>query len=234
MFRARDWYDRSDGLTRVILLAVLIILGVATLPNLINRVPLIANGVSCSALSIAPGNGTNQSVMKPPEGALRIELFGQENYTISNGLSFEIRFTNDSASPMILLFLVDEIVFRYSGVENGLSIWVQSTTTGQVLGEPANIRPAIPIRQQYAPEMLRWLGPRQRCTQTITISPQRAQSAGIVAGGSYQVAAVYRNTQVGNLSPVLALTPTPVFPNQGVFLTGVSGIRSNRMIFTAN
>lgn len=229
--RFRDYYDGSDNVTRVVAFAALLILAVITIPTFGKNVPFIANGVSCGSLSNAPGNGSNQSVNKPDGFALRLELLTKEGYSQAEPFQFDVRFTNDSMAPMVLAFVPEETVFRWSGRENGLSFWVQNVQNGLVLGETAQNRPPAPIRQQYTTDTIRWLMPHQRCTQSFTIDSGRVQAAGVRAG-QYRVAAVYRNTQSGALSPIAAGQPTPIFRDQGVWVTPNDGVKSNVVILT--
>lgn len=140
----------------------------------------------------------------------------------------DVHFINESGGPLTVAFVPDEAVFRYDTTENGLLFFIQATT-GTVLGEPANVKPPAPIRQQFTPDVLHLLSPHQRCTQTITISAARLAAAGL-RQGQYQIIAVYRNSAHGVLSPPGALTPTPIFRDQGVFVTTTEGVRSNAVI----
>jgi hypothetical protein len=227
--RFRDYYDSSDGVTRIIALVALALIFAAAFPTLANNVPYIANGITCTALSNARGDGTFQSVNKPTEFALRMEISSPDGYATGQPWVITVRFINDSPAPMILALAPAEAVFRWTQRESGLSFFVQSVQNGLVLGEPANVRASPPNRQQYPPDTLLWLMPNQRCSQTFTVEAGRLQAAGI-RSGQYRLAAVYRNTQKGVLSPVGALTPTPVFRDQGVYTTIDTGVKSNLLL----
>lgn len=226
--RFRDSYDSWDGITRIIAFVALALIFAATLPTFANNVPYVANGIMCTALSNAQGNGTHQSLSKPNEFALRLQVStSKDTYASGEPWSIDVRFINDSPSPMILALAPAEAVFRWTQRETGLSFFIQRVQDGAVLGEPANVQASPPNRQQYPPDVLMWLMPNQRCTQTFVIDARRLQAAGIRSGQQYRLAAVYRNTQRGALSPVGALTPTPVFRDQGVYVTLDGGVKSN-------
>lgn len=232
--RFRDYYDGADGVTRIIAFVALALLLAAALPTLTNNIPYLANGITCTGLSNASGDGTHQSVNKPNEFALRMDISSKDSYSSAEAWSISVRFYNDSPAPMILALAPNEAVLRWTQRENGLSFFVQNIQNGAVLGEPANFRASPPNRQQYPPDILLWLMPNQRCTQTFTIDADRLKSAGIRAGGQYRVAAVYRNIQRGALSPVGAITPTPVFRDQGVYTTIDTGVKSNQVQIAVN
>ncbi len=230
--RAREFYSASDDITRIIALVAFILLLIITVPTLAVRLPGLSNGVICSSLSTVSGNGTNQSLMAQnvEPNALRLELLiDKQSYAVGEPITFYVRFINDSTVPLIIPLIPEETVFRYTGNESGLMFFVQ-VLGGAVLGEPATSKAPAPIRQQFAPGTLHLLGPRQRCTLPVTVDGGRLQAAGL-RGGQYQVIAVYRNLYRGALAPVGALTPTPVFRDQGAWITSAEGIRSNNVIF---
>jgi hypothetical protein len=105
------------------------------------------------------------------------------------------------------------------------------TIDGRALGEPPSTRPPAPIRTQFSQEQLHMLNPRERCTQTIFITADRLAAAGVSQGGQYQVMAIYRNLAAGKLSPVGNLTPTPMFPDQAVWVSPAGGVHSNIATF---
>ena len=65
--------------------------------------------------------------------------------------------------------------------------------------------------------MLHVLRPRSRCTFSVAIAPNRLQAAGIANGGQYQITGVYRNQFKGIPPTAVGLTPTPMYPDIGVW-----------------
>ncbi|MCC7205965.1 MAG: hypothetical protein IT323_01575 [Anaerolineae bacterium] len=225
----RRYYNRftsADLTVQIIVIAAIILVVAVLLP----RIPGVGAGVDCLALPQPVLTGNNQSLLArdADPNDLRLELF-LDKTTLATGepLQMWVRINNASIAPFTLLIVPSEFVFRYTGQEVGLVFSVQSSA-GQVLGEPFAARPPVAIRQTYDPTLLRVLGPRSRCNLRVTIDPTRLQTAQVV-GGLYRITAVYRNQVRGALAaPVNALTPTPIFPDQGVW---VGEVRSNDVLF---
>jgi hypothetical protein len=218
--RARQYYDRfssSDPMTRIIALAALLILAIIALPALWARLPGAASGVACANLPMPRLTGNNQSLLSSQvdSSALLLEL-APDPVVINQGepLDMDVRFINDSVAPLTLFIAPDEVTLRYTEQEAGLLFSI--TSNGQALGEPPNVRPPYPVRQQFTQDQLRVLGPRQRCSEHIQIDAARLNAAQVIRG-EYRITAVYRNLYKGVLSPVGALTPTPIFRDQGVW-----------------
>lgn len=225
----RRYYSRFTGadLTVQIIVIAAIILVVAVL---LPRIPGVGAGVDCMGLPAPVLTGNNQSLLarEADPNDLRLELFlDKTTLAVGEPLEMWVRVNNASIAPFTLLLVPSEFVFRYTGQEAGLVFAIQ-TTAGQVLGEPFAARPPVAVRQSYDPASLRVLGPRSRCNLRVSIDASRLQTAQIV-GGQYRVTAVYRNQVAGALSaPTTALTPTAIFPDQGVW---VGEVRSNDVLF---
>ncbi len=229
--RARSFYSESDGVTRVIAFAAFVILLIIALPGLAPRVPGFTNGSTCTSLISPSGNGSNQSLLAAAAdpNSLRLELVPEKDtFGLNESIMLNVRFVNDSAAPMTLAIVPEEAVFRYTGREQGLSFYI-ADAAGNTRGEPANIKQAAPIRQQFPSNILHVLSPRQRCVVPVSITPYRWQAAGLTTG-QYQIIAVYINTSRGALSAVGLRTPTPVFRDQGVWVTAAEGVRSNTVM----
>jgi hypothetical protein len=220
--RYRRYYERFssfDPVTQVIALAALLILLVIALPGIWGRLPGAASGVSCQSLASPKISGNNQSllsVQQPPD-VLHLEL-APPDVVISQGqpLVLELRFINEGMAPVTLFLPPDEFVFRYTEQEAGILFSIQ-TADGRAIGEPPNVRPPFPIRQQFPQNQLHVLGPRQRCNVRIELDPARLNSAQLVTG-QYRITAVYRNQYRGTVPPVGPQTPTPIFKDQGVWI----------------
>jgi hypothetical protein len=185
---------------------------------LLPRVPIFSGGVDCAALPSAEGNGTNQSVLAATvdPSSLAIQLVPDKRQLIQGeALTMNVRLYNSSMAPLTLLIAPQEAVFRYTGQENGLVFSIQEAN-GRVLGEPFTARQPVPVRQQYTPEVIRVLGPRNYCNLRVEFSASRLASAQVVSG-QYLLTAVYRNNQPGTVPPVAPPTPTPTFRTQGVW-----------------
>jgi hypothetical protein len=220
MYRARRYWDRfneSDPVTQGIAVAALVLLAIFALPYI--NFPWTASGGPCTDLAEPFANGTNQSVLgsQTAENFLRLEIVPKV-ITINPGdpLRMDVRFINASMAPLTLYLPPDTGIFRYTGQESGLLFSVQSAD-GRVLGEPVNVRPPAPSPQIYSQNTLHVLRPRSRCTFPISIAPNRLQAAGVTAGGQYQITGVYRNQNRGIVPTVVGLTPTPMYPDLGVW-----------------
>jgi hypothetical protein len=218
----------ADPLLQGVSIVALVILTVITIPRVL---PGTQSGVACGDLSSPVITGNNQSVLAQlvDPSTLHLELVA-DSATINQGqtLTLRVRFINESMAPQKLYLVPDDAVLRYTGQDVGLQISVTDATSGRALGEPPGVKPAPFEPTQYTLDQLHELGPQQRCTQTLVLTPQRLNAAGIV-NGTYRFAAVYVNNTKGNLPPIAALTPTPIFKNQGVW---VGTVQSNALIVT--
>jgi len=231
--RFRNIFDESDDITRLIAFAALVLLIVITLPTLAPRIPVVRNGAVCSNLYSPPGDGTQQSILGRSAGttALKLELtLGSSVLSSGDALVLQVHFVNQTVAPLTLAFVPEEAVFRYTDGESGLMFAVQ-TVDGRALGEPTTSRPPAPIRTQFSQDQLHMLNPHERCTQTIFITTDRLAAAGVAQDGQYQVMAIYRNLAAGQLAPVGKLTPTPIFPDQAVWISPSGGVHSNIVTF---
>jgi hypothetical protein len=230
MYRVRNYYSRfnaADPMMRFIILAGVILVIVILIP----RFPGLGMGVDCEGMTVPEITGNNQSILAMTESAshLTLELATAKNPILSGEpLVLNVHFYNDSMAPFTLFISPQDSVFRYTQQEPGLVFAIQQGI--QVLGEPLTSHPAVPIRQSYDAKELRTLGPRSRCNMRIEISPQRLRAAGVIQG-EYRITAVYNNKAPGVLPPVSALTPTPIFSNQGVW---VGEVRSNEVAITVS
>jgi hypothetical protein len=176
-----------------------------------------------------PANGTQQSVLGRGIGTTALSLqLSINNNTLRPGdaLYLTVHFLNQSAAPITFALVPDEAVLRFTNSESGLMFAV-GASDGRVLAEPPGIKPPAPVRDTFDPTTLHVLNPREHCVQTIIFSTDRVNAAGLTAGGQYQIKAIYRQTARGRLSAVGNLTPTPMFPDQGVWATSAGGIQSN-------
>ncbi|MEP7289122.1 MAG: hypothetical protein ABI947_25495 [Chloroflexota bacterium] len=230
MYRARRYLDNfngSDRVTQIIAIVALVLLLIIAVPYL--PTPWVANGVGCIDMSSPKLSGSNQSLLARSDGAsngLILEI-SPDRIQIAQGqpLTFDVRFINDSMAPLTLFFVEDQYILGFTDTEDGLIFSIQSAN-GRALGEPPNSRARIVAPQQYAASQLRVLRPRQRCSVNITVSPNRLAAAQM-GDGQYRITVVYRNRSKGVLPAVQNLTPTPIFPDQGVW-TGQ--VQSNDML----
>lgn len=233
--RARSFYGGADDITRIIALVAFVILIIIALPSLAPQIPGFANGATCTSLTSPNGGGSNQSLLaaNADPNSLRLELTADKvALAVGEPLNLNVRFINDSSAPLTLAIVPEEAVFRYTGNENGILFFVQAAGNPNSLGESAAVKAAAPIRQQFPPNLLHILGPRQHCTQPISIAPNRLAAAGMGAPNQYQIIAAYRNNYRGVLAAPGQRTPTPVFRDQGVWTTPPDGVRSNNLIIT--
>jgi hypothetical protein len=231
--RVRNYYDRfntADPITRVIAFAALALIIVIGLPRL---APNAASGVGCLNLAPPQLTGNNQSVLasqlaaQPDTSVLTLELIPYSTtINVSGALELDVRFINVSMAPISLFLVPESTIFRYNNEEIGLLIFMQRIGQNRAIGEFADRSPALTVRQQYPRAEVHLLGPTQRCTYTIQIGADRLAAAGVTPG-QYRIAVIYRNVTRGALPAVGQLTPTPIFPDQGVW-TGQ--VQSNDVI----
>jgi hypothetical protein len=224
--RVSSRFTGADLTVQIIIVAAIILVVAVLLP----RIPGVGAGVDCMGLPVPVLTGNNQSLLarEANPNDLLLELFlDKTTLAVNEPLQMWVRINNASIAPFTLMLVPSEFVFRYTGQESGLVFAIQ-TATGQVIGEPFAARPPVAVRQSYDPTVLRVLGPRSRCNLRVTIDAARLQSAQVV-GGQYRITAVYRNQSPGALpAPATALTPTAIFPDQGVW---VGEVRSNDILF---
>lgn len=222
MRRFRDYYDRfntSDPMVRLIAVAALVLVGAIILPRFL---PFAGSGVDCQALPEPYADGSRQSWLagiKPSqEEDLRLDLVvSKTRLTVGEGLTLEVRFINDGIAPMTLFMVPQSAIFRYTQEEIGILIFLQNLGDNRVLGEGADRSPVLQARVQYSSRELEYLAPKTRCTVRIELPAARLQNAGMGAG-NYRIAVFYRNRNKGNVPGIAnALTPTPTFPDQGVW-----------------
>jgi hypothetical protein len=215
----RSWenIDRTDPIVQGIAVVALVLLAIIALPFL--QPSWVTSGGVCTSIASPRITGNNQSLLgnAAESDSLRLEIVPNPIQALpGEPIRFDVRFINDSMAPMNLWLVPDLFVFRYTGQEDGLSFLIQSAD-GRVLGEPANVRAPLGAPAQYANTDLHVLRPRSRCTMPISIDPNRMAAAG-VGVGQYRLVAVYINRSRGALPQVQGLTPTPIFPDQGVWV----------------
>jgi hypothetical protein len=129
----------------------------------------------------------------------------------------------------ITLFLIpQEALLRNDGT-SGLNFQVQRLSDLATFPEPTTTRPPNPQRSTFPSEVLFILGPKQRCTEQIVFDGIRLNNMGL-APGRYTIQGTYRNPFPGTLNISPAAIATPIFPDQGVYVT--QELRSNDVIFT--
>jgi hypothetical protein len=218
MYRARRYWDNfnsSDPVTQGIAIVALVLLVIFALPYF--NFPWQSSGANCLDLASPRVNGTNQSLLasQVDPSLLHLELVpGTISINPGDPLQMQVRFINESVAPFTLFLTPDQGIFRYTQQESGLLFSVQ--TNGVTLGEPTSVRPLSVGPQTYGPDQLHILPPRQRCTFFVTITADRLRSANVTSG-QFQITAVYRNQYKGAIPAVGQLTPTPVFPDLGVW-----------------
>src|SRR5579859_1204632 len=229
MYRLRNsWenFDTEDPVVRAIAIVALILFVIFVTPYL--PLPYIASGVGCYNLALSRATGSNQSILgsNATSDSLRLELVPNPvNLNQNDTLKFDVRFINNSMAPLTLFLPLDQYAFRYDEQEAGLLFIIQGTD-GNLRGEGGAARPPLFDPQVYSLNDLHVLAPRQRCTITISIDPNRL-AASNVTPGRYRIIAVYRNQSKGALPSVTAFTPTPIFSDAGVW-TGE--VRSNEIV----
>lgn len=227
MQRIKETFGGSDNMTVGIVVVVFALVLLLVLPRII---PGGRFGVSCGSLAHPLAGGNNQSYLSArSQGALemRIEL-QRTNLTITDNLVVNLTFVNNGVGAITLFFIPQETLLRNDG-SAGLSFEIMRTSDRVVFSERTDIRPPNPQRQQFLPEVLHVLGPRQRCTEQLTFETFRLSDLGLPAG-AYTLTAIYRNSYPGQVSAEAGSLATPIFQNQGVYT--VQELRSNAVEFT--
>ncbi len=226
--RFREYYDDPNG--RLIIVAALIYLSVLFITRFF---PGVESGLDCNSMSRPIITGNNQSVLatQVDPSVLNVELIVyQPTITASEPLVMEVRLVNNSLAPLTLFYDEPSIRFRFTQQEPGLVFAIQALN-GRVAGEPFTFRPQVPQPQAFERNLLRVLPPRARCYVRVEIDPARLAASGVTAGQQYRIIAVYRNAVRGQLPAPSALTPTPIFRDQGVW---AGEVRSNDVVISVN
>ncbi|GAB4574062.1 MAG: hypothetical protein Kow0077_18700 [Anaerolineae bacterium] len=176
-------------------------------------------GIACSALAHPIPGGNNGSLLAArSQGALRLQLDLQKrNLALGEPLTVNVTFDNTGVGPVTLFFIPGETLLRNDGTP-GLSLEISRLPDRTIFSEPATIRPANPQRPVFPIETLHVLGPRQRCTETITFTPSRLSNLNLTPG-NYAIRAIYRNQSAGAIEVPPGATATPIFRTQGVYTT---------------
>lgn len=229
MYRARRYWENlnvGDPVTQAIAIVALVLFVIFAIPYL--PLPYVVSGVNCYNLSASAISGSSQSILgsQAQQDDLRLELVPDPiNLQANTTLNMDVRFINNSMRPLTLFLPEGEYVFRYDEQESGLLFSIVGAADGQPRGEGANIRAPFIAPSQFNQTDLHTLGPRQRCSVSVALAPARLQASNVTPG-QYQIIAFYRNTSRGALPGVRANTPTPQFPDAGVW-TGT--VRSNQV-----
>jgi hypothetical protein len=229
MYRARRYWENLNGgdpVTQAIAIVALILFAIFAIPYL--PLPYVVSGVGCYNLSSPAISGSSQSILgsQASQNDLRLELVPDPiNLKTTDPLNMDVRFINNSMRPLTLFLPQGEYVFRYDEQESGILFSIVGVADGQPRGEGANVRAPFIAPSQFNQTDLHVLGPRQRCSVSVSVDLARL-AASRVTPGQYNIIAFYRNTSRGALPPIEANTPTPMFPDAGVW-TGT--VRSNQI-----
>jgi len=227
MQRAREFVRETSNTT----LAVIVFAFVMTLMIVLPEVaPTSRFGTSCSALAHPIPGGNNQSLLAArSSNALQLQLdVPRPNIGLNEELVVNVTFHNTGVGPVTLFFVPEETLLRNDGAP-GLSIEIVRLPDRAIFSEPATLRPPNPERQTFPVEVLHVLGPRQRCTESLTFTSARLANLNLQAG-NYAMRAIYRNRFPGTLSVPPGATATPIFTTQGVYVT--SELSSNMVEFS--
>jgi hypothetical protein len=119
---------------------------------------------------------------------------------------------NDSMGTVPIVYTPEEVIIGDN----------QTSGLGVTFNPASNIfTPGVNLRNDpatYPLNRIRLLGPQQRCIHRINL-PRNQLDQSLLGGGS-TVTAYYRGTSTGTVPAVGALTPTPIFPDQGL-VTGL-------------
>lgn len=227
MQRLRGLFQDSSNTTMGIIVVASALLLLIIVPQVI---PGGRFGVSCNALAHPIADGNHQSLLAArSEGALQLVIDVQyENISPGDPLVVNATFINEGVGTITLFLIPEEALLRDDGTP-GLNFQVQRLSDLATFPEPTTTRPPNPQRTTFASEVLYILGPKQRCTQQLVFDGIRLNNMGLVPG-RYSIQATYRNPFRGTINISPAATATPIFPDQGVYVT--QELRSNDVIFS--
>lgn len=227
MRRLRETVSETDNLTLAIVTTALALILVLVLPRVI---PGGRFGVACSALAHPIPGGDNESILsKRSAGLLELQIeLPRSSLSVADDLLVNTTFINNGVGAITFFFVPQETLLRNDG-SAGLSFEIMRTSDRVIFSERTDIRPPNPQRQQFLPDVLHVLGPRQRCTDQLRFETFRLADLNLPAG-TYQLTAIYRNTFPGVINVAPGATATPIFPDQGVYT--VQELRSNTVEFS--
>ncbi len=227
MQRVRSLVSDTSNTTLGIVFVAFAIMLMIVLPRVI---PGGRFGVSCSALAHPAANGNNQSLLAArSEGALQLQIdLQRDSMAMGEALVVNATFINEGVGAITLFLAPREALLRDDGTP-GLNFQVQRLSDLATFPEPTTTRPPNPQRTSFPAEVLYILGPKQRCTEQLAFDGIRLNNMGL-APGRYSIQATYRNSFRGTLNISPAATATPIFPDQGVYVT--QELRSNEVIFS--
>ncbi|MBN1966869.1 MAG: hypothetical protein JW910_19605 [Anaerolineae bacterium] len=226
MQRLRNAFSTDNTTMTIIAVAFALIL-IIIVPQVI---PAGGFGVSCSELAQPIPGGNNQSILSErSEGLLALEVsLPRDTIATGSDLTINVTFINNGVGAVTLFFVPEEVLLRDENDANrpGLGFNVVRLADNVLLAEPRELRPPNPVRTQFPTEDLHVLGPRQRCTESLTFDSVRLVEMGLGVG-RYAITAVYRNGVQGALNTSPQATATPIFAarGQGVYIT--TDLRSN-------
>lgn len=226
MDRLRARFEGNGSTTFAILVAALLIMAVMILPRVL---PAERFTVPCTQLANPIPGGNNQSLLaRRSQGALDMEI-SLPSVVVPPGqpLTVNVTFINNGVGTITLFFQPDETLLRDDGT-SGLSFVIERVSDRFVFEESPTIR-FRPERTQFPNEFLHLLGPRQRCTEPITLDAARLADIGLNVTGQYSIRAIYRNLSPGTVTPEAGAVATPLFNDQGVYT--VNDLRSREVLF---
>jgi hypothetical protein len=228
MQRARDLVAETNNVTLSIIAFAFVLVMMLVVPQ---AIPGSRFGVSCSSLANPIAGGNNQSLLaarSQESEALGLEIeLKRSNISVNEPLVVNATFVNRGVGSITLFFVPQEAQLRDDGAP-GLYFLIQSIPARANFSEPTTVRPPNQVRQTFRPEVLHVLAPKQRCTEQLTFDTIRLNSLGL-SPGRYAIRAVYRNPTHGTLQLVPGATATPIFPDQGVYVT--QNLQSNDVEF---
>jgi hypothetical protein len=202
----------------IVALFLVILLAMFAGPNLVPRlasqiIPGFDEGVNSTWLPTARDRGNHQSLIgRSAENPISV---GVETSPITGDpaglLVVTIIITNNSLGTVPFIFAPNEVIVGDNGTSGVGIIFnpANSLTTG---GTRTTDGPA------YDESKIRLLAPRQSCVFRVDFPNGNVLTDPSLTGGRATVRAYYRATQVGQVMPTPGIVPTPIYPNQGLWV----------------
>lgn len=202
-------------------IAMLILLGVVTAPNITPRllgqlIPGFYEGVPCTWLRTGDDRAAHQSLLgRNLQGSQPLSL-DVVTTTLPRDpagvLTIRIILTNNSMATLALNYNAETVMVGDNGT-SGLGI-IFTPNINVPIGQTRQDSPTVPEGN------IRLLGPRQKCVHTILIPAGNLLIDPTFAQGTAQVRAYYRNNSAGAVSAAQT-TGAALYPDQGLWIGAV-------------
>jgi hypothetical protein len=216
MQRLRERFGINQFFGIVVLLMLFSFAGDDALRALFVSIPGVDEAIPCSWLQSPTDPGNHQSmigrmVIKSGQSPLRLSVRSSKiPQTDQEQLVIWVTVINNTIGTVPFVYHPDEVAIGSTNT-SGLGIIFDPPTSIPIPG--INQRNDPPT---YPNERIRLLNPEQRCIHKITL--RRDQLNNTILSGNATVQAYYRGVRAGQVPPVTAPVPTPIYRDQGLYV----------------